>query len=142
MPVPRPKLECPSHLVTLTLPQICRAIERRDWPLLRRYDQLDSQMPNGDPMWVGWALAEPEFPPTYRFDVGTDVYDTSEKRRAPAWCDRVLWRTTGARESVRPLAFEDYKQLRASDHKPITCTLQCQAKIEVPPRKAQVAGLE
>ncbi|KAG8424928.1 hypothetical protein J3458_001682 [Metarhizium acridum] len=56
------------------------------------------------------------FAPTYKYDVGTDTYDTSEKRRSPAWCDRLLFRGQGR---VRQL---DYKrhEVRASDHRPVT----------------------
>ena len=25
------------------------------------------------------------FPPSYKFDVGTNVYDSSEKQRTPSW---------------------------------------------------------
>ncbi|OAA41660.1 Inositol polyphosphate-related phosphatase [Metarhizium rileyi] len=56
------------------------------------------------------------FAPTYKYDVGTDTYDTSEKRRSPAWCDRVLFRGQGR---VRQLDYRRH-EVRASDHRPVT----------------------
>lgn len=35
--------------------------------------------------FVGFEEGPLIFPPTYRYDVGTDSYDTSEKSRIPAW---------------------------------------------------------
>ena len=32
------------------------------------------------------------FAPTYKYDLFCDDYDTSEKKRTPAWTDRVLWK--------------------------------------------------
>jgi hypothetical protein len=59
-----------------------------------------------------------EFRPTYKFDVvsHTDRYDTSKKRRVPAWTDRVLWRAS------RHIVLEKYgscEKMRYSDHKPV-----------------------
>jgi hypothetical protein len=36
------------------------------------------------------------FAPSYKYDPGTLVYDTSSKARAPAWCDRVLFACTSS----------------------------------------------
>ena len=35
--------------------------------------------------FVGYDEGPLLFPPTYKYDVGTDDYDTSEKMRIPAW---------------------------------------------------------
>ena len=69
------------------------------------------------------ALKEGEitFAPTYKYDVGTDRYDNSEKKRPPAWCDRILYRGSAIwpdRER-RPDWYRRVEGLRVSDHRPV-----------------------
>ena len=39
----------------------------------------------------GATQAALTFEPTYKYDVGTDRYDTSEKSRCPAWYDALFY---------------------------------------------------
>ena len=55
-------------------------------------------------VFAGYEEGPLSFAPTYKYDKGTDVYDTSSKRRAPAWTDRVLWGGTGG--TVGPLLYD------------------------------------
>lgn len=43
-------------------------------------------------MFRGFIEGKLNFAPTYKYDLFSDDYDTSEKMRNPAWTDRVLWR--------------------------------------------------
>lgn len=75
------------------------------------------------------------FAPTYKYNVHTDDYDTSEKRRAPAWCDRILYRGLGK------VKLEDYRrwdQIRVSDHRPVSGLLRMRVKT-VDPDKREIA---
>ncbi|KAG6842013.1 hypothetical protein C0991_003539 [Blastosporella zonata] len=64
------------------------------------------------------------FRPTYRYDLGTDNYDTSEKQRIPAWTDRILYR--GAQLD---LSLYSRAELRGSDHKPVFGLFRSEVRI-------------
>ena len=58
------------------------------------HDQLLRLMKEKKILYDGWREADISFLPTYKYDVGTIcLFDSSEKQRAPSWCDRVLYRT-------------------------------------------------
>ena len=52
---------------------------------------LQVQMAEGK-TFAGYLEADINFAPTYKYDLFSDDYDTSEKCRAPAWTDSVLWK--------------------------------------------------
>lgn len=65
------------------------------------------------------------FDPTYKFDLGHDVYDTSEKSRIPAWCDRILWKG----DLLQQLSYGSTQTIRFSDHRPVYATFRCAVTI-------------
>ncbi|XP_031441097.1 phosphatidylinositol 4,5-bisphosphate 5-phosphatase A [Clupea harengus] len=67
------------------------AIDSSKLSLLWERDQLNMAK-NSAPILEGFMESTLNFPPTYKFDVGTHTYDTSAKKRKPAWTDRILWR--------------------------------------------------
>ena len=58
------------------------------------HDQLHNQMRARKAFHDGWREGPIDFLPTYKYDVGSvGMFDSSEKRRGPSWCDRILFRT-------------------------------------------------
>ncbi|KAH6953044.1 Endonuclease/exonuclease/phosphatase [Fusarium avenaceum] len=58
------------------------------------HDQLRRVIKQRKALHDGWQEGSITFLPTYKYDIGTvGLFDTSEKQRAPSWCDRILFRT-------------------------------------------------
>ncbi|KAL8854110.1 MAG: hypothetical protein Q9221_001032 [Calogaya cf. arnoldii] len=58
------------------------------------HDQLHQQMRTRKAFYDGWREGPIDFLPTYKYDVGSvGMFDSSEKKRGPSWCDRILYRT-------------------------------------------------
>ena len=58
------------------------------------HDQLRHVQKKKKAFHDGWREGPITFLPTYKYDVGSmGMFDSSEKKRAPSWCDRILYRT-------------------------------------------------
>lgn len=114
---------------------IIDAVRQNNLPKLLDRDQLlASRRKNPGFRLRSFTEGPINFAPTYKYDVGTDQYDSSEKKRSPAWCDRVLYRGLGR---VKQL---DYRRLevRASDHRPVSAAFKIRIKTVLPQERGSV----
>ncbi|TNM89628.1 hypothetical protein fugu_003862 [Takifugu bimaculatus] len=129
------------------------AIDNNKYSILWEKDQLNMAK-DSETVLEGFQEGPLKFPPTYKFDVGTDTYDTSGKKRKPAWTDRILWRlratapanaalNAGKRGSISGLTsgtkvtqhcYRSHMEYTVSDHKPVSSifTLQFPYKVDIP----------
>ncbi|KFW07202.1 Phosphatidylinositol 4,5-bisphosphate 5-phosphatase A, partial [Fulmarus glacialis] len=107
------------------------------------------------PVLSGFQEGPLNFPPTFKFDVGTNKYDSSAKKRKPAWTDRILWKIkspsvglgVGGRRpsrgilSVSQLCYCSHMEYTVSDHKPVAAifAVQFASKADKPPVEIYVA---
>ncbi|EXJ79081.1 hypothetical protein A1O3_08582 [Capronia epimyces CBS 606.96] len=91
-------------------------------------DQLNIQMVVGS-CFNYYREGRVKFLPTYKYDIGTDDFDSSDKQRIPAWTDRIVWKINHKSTAVqageilgtqmRQLKYDSVMALRFSDHKPV-----------------------
>lgn len=63
------------------------------------HDELIQQQKAGKAFQDGWKEGPIRFLPSYKYDVGkVAAFDSSEKRRCPSWCDRILYRTRAGKQ--------------------------------------------
>ncbi|XP_053150035.1 synaptojanin-2 isoform X2 [Hemicordylus capensis] len=148
-----------NYRIDLSYEEVFYFLKRQDWKKLLEFDQLQQQKSSGK-IFKDFHEGTINFGPTYKYDVGSEAYDTSDKCRTPAWTDRVLWwrkklpndKTAGeinlldtdfgAETTVRPiwspgaLMYYGRAELQASDHRPVL------AIVEVEVQEIDVAARE
>ncbi|KAJ4746134.1 Type I inositol polyphosphate 5-phosphatase 1 [Rhynchospora pubera] len=107
-----------NYRIALSYQSAKALVEMHNWKQLLEKDQLRIERRFGR-VFSGWKEGRIYFPPTYKYSNNSDRYagddvTTKEKRRTPAWCDRILWYGRGLNQ-VSYVRGES----RFSDHRPV-----------------------
>lgn len=96
-------------------------------------DQLNIQMVFGK-CFNYYREGRVKFLPTYKYDLGKDDFDSSDKQRIPAWTDRILWKVNQKNSMVqagevlgtqmKQLEYDSVMSLRFSDHRPVYASFE------------------
>nr|XP_045612351.1 synaptojanin-1-like isoform X2 [Procambarus clarkii] len=114
-----------NYRINLTRDEVVDYVQRQEWSVLLQYDQLKLSFDEGK-CFKGFVEGDINFAPTYKYDLFSDDYDTSDKLRIPAWTDRVLfWRRQYAKDKDNPnwspgrIVHYGRAELKQSDHRPV-----------------------
>ncbi|XP_057508571.1 type I inositol polyphosphate 5-phosphatase 4-like isoform X1 [Actinidia eriantha] len=107
-----------NYRIALSYRSAKALVEMRNWRALLENDQLRIEQRRGR-VFEGWNEGKIYFPPTYKYSNNSDRYagddmHPKEKRRTPAWCDRILWYGRGFHQ----LSYVRGES-RFSDHRPV-----------------------
>ncbi|KAG1327640.1 type I inositol polyphosphate 5-phosphatase 10-like [Cocos nucifera] len=107
-----------NYRIALSDTETRKLLKRKNWDALFKKDQLKIEREAGR-VFKGWHEGTICFPPTYKYSMNSDVYTgeivtSKEKRRNPAWCDRILWHGDG----IVQLSYVRGES-KFSDHRPV-----------------------
>ncbi|XP_062150178.1 type IV inositol polyphosphate 5-phosphatase 9 isoform X2 [Alnus glutinosa] len=107
-----------NYRISLPEPTTRLLADREEWNALLENDQLRMELMDGQ-VFQGWHEGIIKFAPTYKYYPNSDIYyggvgKKGEKRRAPAWCDRIIWYGKGLKQHLYTRG-----EPKLSDHKPV-----------------------
>lgn len=126
-----------NYRIDLRRDAVVSAVKAGNLSYLLTQDQLMKEMKTNRGFRLRTFQEGPlNFAPTYKYDRKSDEYDSSEKRRVPAWCDRVLWRSREP-SRVEQLHYRRW-EANVSDHRPISAGFLMTVKSINPQNRSHV----
>ncbi|CAF4664702.1 unnamed protein product, partial [Rotaria magnacalcarata] len=116
-----------NYRLTIPRAQVEYFVRNGSYKELLEYDQLKKELQEKR-VFRDFEEGEIRFPPTYKYDIGSDEYDTSEKARTPSYTDRVLWRTTCPNIQIKQLYY-GRAEVKTSDHRPVSSIFDADVEI-------------
>ncbi|XP_066261880.1 phosphatidylinositol 4,5-bisphosphate 5-phosphatase A-like isoform X1 [Euwallacea similis] len=128
-----------------TSEEIERSVLKKDLKKLLEQDQLRHVMRKGE-AFSEFIEKDPDFPPTFKFDVGSNNYD---HKRRPAWCDRILYCVNSHNYEnvtlkVEQLSYKSHPAFVLSDHKPVSADfiIKIPRPVELKPRHVDLSSAQ
>ncbi|KAF7984888.1 hypothetical protein HWV62_10883 [Athelia sp. TMB] len=116
-----------NYRIEGTRENVVAQVKAGDYAKLIGHDQLTKEMKINRGFRLRMFNEGPlNFAPTYKYDRRSTEYDSSEKRRIPAWCDRILWRAH-VPDRVHQLEYRRW-EADISDHRPISAVFDVTVK--------------
>lgn len=109
-----------NYRVELPRSSVQAAIKNNKLQELWAKDQLSIALRRGQ-AFKGFQEGPLLFAPTFKYDIGTDNYDTSIKERVPSWTDRILYKASTVKAELR--SYDAIDSLKTSDHRPVRAHL-------------------
>ncbi|XXG77946.1 hypothetical protein AAC387_Pa08g1993 [Persea americana] len=108
--------------------EVRRLAGQKLWDELINSDQLCKELQSGH-VFDGWKEGLIQFPPTYKYEINSNRYvgenpKEGEKKRSPAWCDRILWLGKGIKQ-----LFYGRAESRLSDHRPVSANFLVEVEV-------------
>ena len=134
-----------NYRVDMDKDEMKEMIKRNEFDQILQYDQLRVQQDQGN-VFKNFLEGPVNFAPTYKYDLFSDDYDTSEKCRQPAWTDRVLWKRRKQVPDIDSptdwnpgnLIHYGRAELKQSDHRPVIAVIDVDIHCVEPEKREQV----
>ncbi|KAK4364543.1 hypothetical protein RND71_015901 [Anisodus tanguticus] len=117
-----------NYRISMADAEVRKLVANKQWDGLLNSDQLNKELRKGH-VFAGWKEGLINFAPTYKYEFNSDRYNgeiprEGDKKRSPAWCDRILWLGKGIKQ-----LFYKRSELRLSDHRPVSSMFSVEVEI-------------